>query len=311
MLEFKSLTQLLDHFPNEEACIEYYEHIRWGGNPACPHCGSINPYKTKIGWKCSDNTCYKKFTVKVGTIFESSKIKMRIWFAAIFLVSTSKKGVSSVQLASQLGLTQKTAWFMLHRIREVLKQVSPNSLGGDNIVETDECYVGGLEANKHKKKKRSNLNPDLTNEGKPYKPKKVVIGIIERGGKVVLRYIPSSDRKHLENTVVDYVKYGSKIYSDEFWGYNELKYAYNHSTVNHSLKVYVRGDVHTNTIENFWSGLKRGLYGIYHQVSDKHMSRYLNEFASRFNSRTLPNNFKFELFLKDSENRLSYKELIG
>jgi len=308
-MNFKSLPQLLDYFKDEETCVAYYEEIRWQGNPVCPHCGSENPYKTTRGYKCSNNECYKKFTVKVGTIFENSKIPFRIWFASIFLATNHKKGISSVQLASDLGITQKTAWFVLHRIREMLKDKAPQMLGENNMVETDTAYIGRKENNKHIKKRRSNENLALTNDGKPYVPKKAVIGIIERNGNVVLKYIPREDKKNMRDFIKTHVPKGSTIYSDEAKVFHQLKKYYTHKSVKHALSLYVDGDVHTNTIENFWSLLKRGLYGIYHQVSDKHLERYLDEFSARFNTRSLTTQERFENFLVDSESYLSHKRL--
>lgn len=308
-MNFKSLPQLLDHFREEKTCIEYYEKIRWNGKPVCPHCGTEKPYRTNRGFKCSDKDCHKKFTVRVGTVFENSKISFRIWFAAIYLCTAHKKGISSVQLAIDLGITQKTAWFVLHRVREMLKDKAPQMLGENKIVEADEAYVGGRERNKHHIKRRSNQNPDLTNEGKPYKQKKTVIGIIERDGKVVLKYIPSANKENMLTFIKKHVPEGSKIYTDEFRGYAQLNKRYSHETVRHAIHVYVAGNVHTNSIENFWSILKRGLYGVYHQVSDKHIERYLNEFAARFNTRKHATDERFELFLGQSEGRLSYKNL--
>jgi len=149
---FKNLQQLFDHFRDEQTCIAYYEQLRWGGKPVCPHCASEKVYRTNRGFKCGNKDCRKKFTVTVGTIFENSKIKLRTWFAATYLVSTSKKGISSVQLATQLGITQKTAWFVLHRIREMLKEkTSSKPLSG--MVEADETYVGGKNKNRHADKK--------------------------------------------------------------------------------------------------------------------------------------------------------------
>ncbi len=166
-MNFKSLPQLLDHFKNEVTCTDYYENIRWGGNPICPHCGSEKPYKTTRGYKCSNSDCYKKFAVKVGTIFENSKISFRIWFAAIYIATSHKKGISNVQLALDLGITQKTSWFLLHRIRKILRVKAPQMLCENKIVEVDEEYIGGKEANKHYKKRRS-AEGFTTNEGKPY-----------------------------------------------------------------------------------------------------------------------------------------------
>lgn len=307
-MNFKSLPQLLDFFKDEKTCVEYYENIRWGDEPACPHCGSENPYKTKRGYRCKDKECKKDFTVRVGTIFENSKISFRIWFAAIYLATTSKKGISSVQLAEQLGITQKTAWFVLHRIREMLKDKAPQMLGENNMVEADEAYIGGKETNKHYPKKRAE-NGYTTNEGKPYKGKKVVVGLIERNGKVVLKHVPKADVTNMGAFINKHVKKGATVHTDEAPVYKHIKKNYTHESVKHALSIYVEGSVHTNTIENFWSVLKRGLYGIYHQVSEKHLERYLDEFSARFNTRSLNSNERFDQFLNDSESVLRYNEL--
>ena len=308
-MNFKSLPQLLDFFKEENTCIEYYEQIRWDGNPVCPHCDSERVYKTNRGYKCANPECYKKFTVKVGTIFENSKISFRIWFASIWLATSHKKGISSVQLALDLGLTQKTAWFVLHRIREMLKDKAPQMLGENNMVEVDEAYIGGKESNKHINKKRSYYDKALTNEGKPFTLKKTVVGIIERNGNVVLKHVPNAELRNMGAFISKHVPHGSTIYSDEAPVYSHLKRYYTHDSVKHALNIYVEGNVHTNTIENFWSVLKRGLYGIYHQVSEKHLERYLDEFSARFNTRSLTSNERFVKFLCDSESVLSYKKL--
>jgi len=310
-MNFKSLPQLLDHFKDESTCIEYYENIRWGGKPVCPHCAIDKaPYRTTRGFKCSDKDCGKKFTVKVGTIFHDSKIPLRIWFAAIFLATAHKKGISSVQLAIDLGITQKTAWFVLHRIREMLKDKAPKMLGKNNKVEVDEAYLGGKEANKHYGKKRKD-GGNLTNDGSPYEPKKVIVGLIERKGDVVIKYIPSASQNHMVKFIESHVPEGSTIYSDESRIYHGLYKKYTHGSVSHSIGNYVTGDVHSNTIENFWSVLKRGIYGVYHHVSNKHTARYLDEYAGRFNTRHLSTQGRFENFLVQSESRLPYKKLIA
>ncbi|WP_052184269.1 IS1595 family transposase [Psychroserpens sp. Hel_I_66] len=308
-MNFKSLPQLLDHFKEESTCKEYYAQIRWNGEPACPHCGSLKVYTTKRGFRCGDSECKKDFTVTTGTIFHNSNISLRIWFASIFLATTHKKGISSVQLALDLGITQKSAWHVLHRIREMLREKSPQMLGESKMVETDATYIGGKERNKHLNKRRSRDNNLLTNEGKAYKPKKTVIGIIERDGKVALKYVSGETTQNMVDFVTTHVPQDATIYSDEAPAYHQLKKYYTHDNVKHALNIYVEGSVHTNTIENFWSVLKRGLYGVYHQVSDKHLERYLDEYSARFNTRRLNSQERFEKFLVESESPLSYKRL--
>ncbi len=308
---FKSLPQLLDYFKEETTCIAYYERIRWNGNPVCPKCGSHNPYKTTRGWKCSNPECLKKFTVKIGSVFENSKISFRTWFAALYIISSHKKGISSVQLAIDLDITQKTAWFVLHRIRELMKNQAPQMLDAVDPVEVDETRIGGREKNRHRGKKQDRDNPNLSRDGKPYNHKKIVVGIVQRNGMVVLKHVPSTKAEDLIPFINQYVPKGSRIMTDEHTSYQGLNKDYFHSTVIHSIKLYVVGDTHTNSIESFWNGLKRGLYGIYHCVSDKHLDRYLNEFASRFNSRKIDAYVRFEYFLSKSHGGLLYKNLIA
>lgn len=307
-MNFKSLPQLLDHFKDEKVCIAYYEKLRWNGKPICPHCNSDKPYKTKRGYRCANEECRKDFTVKVGSIFENSKIPFRIWFAAIYLNTAHKKGISSVQLAIDLNITQKTAWFVLHRIREMLKQSVPAMVGGEGkIVEGDATFIGGKETNKHFNKRIK----DEKGNTSPFDGKKAVIGLIERNGKVILKYITAENEKAMLPFIKKHVPEGATVITDEHFAYKKLGRHYVHDTVNHSIKVYVSGNVHTNTIENFWSVLKRGLYGVYHQVSAKHLDRYLNEFAARFNTRQLGTEERFDNFLLQSERRLLYKNLIA
>lgn len=305
-MNFTSLHELLDKFKDEKTCVEYYEKLRWNGKPVCPFCGVDKvPYKTNRGYKCSDKDCGKKFTVKVGTIFENSKIPFRVWFGAIFLATNHKKGISSLQLASDLNITQKTAWFVLHRVREMLKQEAPAMLGGDKMVEADETYIGGKLKNKH----ASKIKRDET--GKAIENKQIVLGLIERDGKVVLKHIKSASINNMVPFVEKTIQIGSSVFTDEAKVYGSLGKNYNHRKVNHTLKVYVEGEVHTNTIENFWSVLKRGLYGTYHSVSPKHLERYLEEFTNRFNERKTTTQQRFEKFLEQSEKRLTYKKLIS
>ena len=309
-MHFNSLLQLLDYFKEESTCIDHYEQIRFSDGLACPHCGCTTVGRTQRGFRCSIKGCSKKFTVRTGTIFEQSNIKLKVWFAAIWLATEHKKGISSVQLAIDLGITQKSAWFVLHRIREMLRDKAPQMLGENEATEIDATYIGGKEGNKHFPKKRSRDHNLITNEGKVYTPKKTILGIVERNGKVALKYVSGETTANMVEFVATHVPQDSTIYSDEAAAYKQLKKTYKHDNVKHSLNIYVEGQVHTNTIENFWSVLKRGLYGVYHQVSDKHISRYLDEYAARFNNRGLTSNERFNQFLEGSESVLSYKKLI-
>lgn len=192
----------------------------------------------------------------------------------------------------------------------MLREKAPQMLGEKEATEIDATYIGGKEGNKHFPKKRSRDHNLITNEGKAYKPKKAILGIIERNGKVALKYVDGETTTNMVDFVKTHVPQDSTIYSDETAAYKQLKKTYKHDNVKHSLNIYVEGQVHTNTIENFWSVLKRGLYGVYHQ-SDKHISRYLDEYAARFNNRSLTSNELLNQFLDGSESVLSYKVLIN
>jgi hypothetical protein len=258
-------------------------------------------YRTNRGFKCGDKFCGKKFSVTVGTVFENSKISLVIWFAAIYLGTSSKKGISSLQLSRQLGITQKTAWFVLHRVREMLKDKAPSMLR--NVVEVDETYVGGKNKNRHYGKKK---------DGQGGAGKTPVLGAIQRHGKVVANVVPDTTHATLLPRMVAMVEAGSIMVSDQFYHtYQPILEPYKQVVVKHSDGEYVRGAFHTNTIEGFWSLLKRGIYGIYHQVSPKHLQRYCDEFAARYNSRDIKDNERFELSVKNSEGRLTYNRLIA
>jgi transposase-like protein len=301
-MTFKNLQQLFDTFKDEATCREYLEQQRWNGNVECPFCGCTKVYRTNRGFKCADKFCAKKFTVTVGTIYENSKVGLRTFFAALYLISSSKKGISSLQLSRQLGITQKSAWFVLHRIREMLKDKSTQKLSG--TVEIDETYVGGLNGNRRQSKKLKNAT------GRSLKDKAPVVGIVERNGNVRAYSVPNMQRAVVHSIIYDNVEKGSTMVTDEFPIYVTLKTDYNHQVIQHRLKQYVRGEIHTNTIEGFWGILKRGIIGIYHQVSTKHLQRYCDEFSARYNTRQIKDNERFELAVKNSEGRLTYNQLI-
>lgn len=301
-MDFKNLKQLFDTFKDDATCREYLEQQRWNGNVECPFCACTKVYRTNRGFKCADKFCAKKFSVTVGTIFENSKIDLRTWFAAIYLCTSSKKGVSSLQLSRQLGITQKSAWFVLHRIREMLKDKAPHML--KNVVEVDETFVGGKNKNRHADKKVPK------SQGRSFKDKTPVLGAVERHGKVVAKVVKDTKHSTLIPTMVAHVQKGSIMVSDEWYRQDSFE-GYNHVVLDHKNEEYARGAFHTNTIEGFWSILKRGIYGIYHQVSPKHLQRYCDEFAARYNTRTIKDHERFIASLKNSEGRLKYQQLIG
>ncbi len=306
-MNFKNLKQLFDHFNSEDVCRQYLEQQRWNGNVECAHCGCTKVYKIEGGkrYKCADKFCAKKFSVTVGTIYENSKIDLRTWFAAIYLVTSSKKGVSSLQLHRQLGVTQKTAWFLLHRIREMLREKAPAMLS--NMVEVDETYIGGKYKNKHKSVRRAAHESNASHVDN----KTCVVALLERNNKVKT-HVHNKAGVTLKDMVKQHVDSSARVFTDSLTAYKGLdKHFADHQVVNHYEEEYVRGEVYTNSVEGFFSILKRGIYGIYHQVSPKHLQRYCDEFAARYNTRQIFDNERFELSIKNSEGRLKYNELIG
>ena len=262
---FLSAFEFFEQFPDEQSAIDYLEEERWPDGPLCPRCGSDKTRHLKKQNRHVCNPCNKPFSVRTGSIFQNSRIPLRKWIYAMYLMQISRKGVSSAQLARELGITQKSAWFMLHRLREAMDP-GLDKLSGE--VEVDEAYVGGLERNKHAKKK---LHKRWL-EGKQN-----VVGFRERGpgGRIVMRPISASQLLLLEDEILFTVEEGSTIYSDEARTYRTLSDWYEHHTVNHKIGEYVRHEVTTNGIESGWAILKRAHKGIYHQWAPKHGHRYL------------------------------------
>jgi len=288
------------HFSDKETCKSYLAEMRWSNGITCPHCSHYKIYTMKNNYKCAG--CRKQFSVTKGTIFENSPIPLQKWFAAIWLITSHKKGISSLQLHRDIGVTQKTAWFMLHRLRNCFG-IEDEKL--ENTVEADETYVGGKNKDRHESKKIKGT------QGRSTKDKAAVLGMVERGGKVKAVKVPDVSAETLTTEILSNVKDGAKVYSDEWVGYNGLDAIYKHAIVNHSAKEYVNGDVHTDTIEGFWSLLKRGIIGIYHFTSKKHLQKYLNAFAYRYNTRHFECSQRFSNMLAMSNVRLTYKELIN
>lgn len=278
-----------EHFHNEKAAYKYVEKHIWAKGRSCPHCGVVDrsrPLKgesTRIGtYKCYE--CRKPFTVKVGTIFESSHIKLHIWLQAIFLISSSKKGVSANQLHRVLGITLKSAWFLSHRIREAMRDNVKGILGEGGIVEADETYFG---RKKEQSKTRSSGMPfGHSKSGRGPSNKRAIVSLVERGGKVRSFHVDRADKVTVAQIVVENVAKEAMMFNDESRLYTGADaHVSIHDTIRHAAGEYARGIVHTNTIEGYFSIFKRGMKGIYQHCSEKHLHRYLAEFDFRYNNR--------------------------
>ena len=276
---FKSVVELLDTFKDEQSCIEHLEWLRWDGNVVSPFDPTSVVYKCKNNrYRCKNTGKY--FNVKTNTLFDNTKIPLRKWFVAIYLVTSHKKGISSLQLSRDIDVTQKTAWFMLHRIRKCFGIENNNDL--NNTVELDETYVGGKNKNRHSGKKVDH------SQGRSGQDKTPVFGMVQRGGKVVALKCGKADGATLLPIIEQFVEEGSNIYTDELTAYNGLDATkYTHKVVNHGRSEYVKGGEFTNTIEGFWAMLKRMIEGIYHSISSKYLQRYVDEAVYRYNTRKL------------------------
>lgn len=301
--EVKSILDLVQAFPDEQSCIDHLEILRWSGNVVSPFDETSKVYNCKGNrYKCKNTGKY--FNVKTETIFDNTKMDLRKWFIAIWLVTSHKKGISSLQLGRDLNITQKSAWFMLQRIRNCFGLDNDDQLTGE--VKIDETYVGGKSKNRPAK-----IRKDESIETKERYEKSAVLGMVERHGSVRAMHVDNATELSLLTPIVNNIEQGSTIYSDELRAYNKLERVYDHQTVKHGGGEYVRGRVSTNTIESFWALLKRGIYGIYHFTSKKHLHFYFDEFVFRYNTRKGTESDRFNLLLMHSDKRLTYKQLIN
>ena len=309
--DLNSVFELFETFPTEQSCIEHLEQLRWNGNVVSPFDASSVVYKCKDNkYRCKNTGKY--FNVKTNTLFDSTKIPLQKWFAAIWLVTCHKRGISSIQLSRDIGVTQKTAWFMLHRIRRAfgISNDENDEIGGE--VEVDETFIGGKNKNRHKDKKVEKC------QGRSFKDKVPVFGMIQRGGILIAKVVSDTKAATLCKVIIEYVSVGSTIYTDG-WGYGNVKDDYIQRSVDHGRGFYgttlvsEHGElisVNTNSIENAWTHLKRMIVGTYYKMSKKHLQSYIDEFVFRFNTRKFTASQRFNLLLGNLKCRLTYKELI-
>jgi transposase-like protein len=297
-----NLIDVSKKFSTEDACYDYLEKMRWPVGITCLKCGSVKvsrftskgkTKKVRRLYQCLEKECHHQFTATTGTIFHDTHLPLQKWFLALALICESKKGMSANQLKRALGVQYRTAWYLCHRIRKAMTQEGEEKMRGK--VEVDETYIGG-KYDRRRSRQRWDKIP--------------VIGVIQRGGRVHAEVLPGVDRAALVGVIKEQVAPDAEVViTDEHTGYKKVKRTHRHATVNHIKGEYVRGNIHTNSIENFWSLLKRGIIGSFHKVSEKHLARYLAEFTYRFNNREVHDLFSQTLARLLDKINMPYREL--
>jgi transposase-like protein len=300
-----TLLEAIRYFADVDVATEFVAKMRWPNGPVCPKCGGVEHsyLTTRRVWKCKQKECRKQFSVKVGSIFEDSPLGLDKWLPAVWLVANSKNGISSHELARSLGVTQKSAWFMLHRIRLAMQTGTFDKLDGE--IEVDESFIGGLARNMHDDRRKQKIG------GTGGRDKSVVLGMRQRGGETRAQVIPDTTKDTLHGAIRDHVEPGANVYTDAYRSYRGLSADYDHEVVDHAEK-YVDGQVHTNGLENFWSLVKRGLHGTYISVEPFHLFRYIDERVFTYNLRELDDYGRFATVLRRvAGRRLTYAEVTG
>jgi transposase-like protein len=290
----ETLIEAVRYFANEDLCVSFLAALRWPEGPICPRCASREHsyISTRRVWRCK--SCKREYTVKLGTIFEDSPLPLTKWLPAVWLIANSKNGISSYEVGRALGVQQRSAWFMLHRIRLAMQSGSFERAWGH--VEVDETFIGGKARNMHLTARRQKIH------GTGGTDKVAVVGVLQRGGRIQMQIVPDRKRQTLQTVVRDSVVTGSNIYTDALGSYVGLDGDYTHAVVDHA-REYVDGKIHTNGVENFWSLLKRGLKGTYVSVEPYHLFRYLDERAFTFNERGKRDLGRFMMVLSQAVGR--------
>jgi transposase-like protein len=301
----KTLTEAIVYFQDPDNSLKYLAAKRWPNGVECPYCGAKEPMflKTRRIWKCKATACRKQFSVKVGTVLNESPIGLDKWLTAMWLVANCRNGVSSCEIARDMGITQKTAWFMLHRIREAMQDKTATKLAGE--VEVDESFIGGKARNMHRAKRERVIT------GTGGTDKAIALGMVERGGNVRTFAVPTRRKHELHSHIRENITVGTALFTDALKSYDGLTEDYRHQVIDHAVE-YANGNVHTNTMENFWSLVKRQLHGTYISVEPFHLFRYLDEQSFRYNGRKLTDAERFAIVCSQvAGRRLTWERLTG